>query len=166
MAGREAARQSSPTERSTGEAEALEIPWSPLPTPATAELRKLRTAIREIAWRCAGVVRSEAGLSKGLERVPELESRLQGINPGTSAEVRLTEDLASAIFVLKAVLSASVSRRESRGSFQREDVPREDDVNWRKNSRVTYDLLSGKLAVSYHTVRKSEGGRCMREGCF
>jgi succinate dehydrogenase/fumarate reductase flavoprotein subunit len=158
IAGREAARQSSPGEIRTREPDRPFQPWSSIPTPATGELRKLRTAIREVAWRCAGVVRSEEGLRQGLKSVPELESRLQGINPGTSAEMRLKEDLASAMFVLKAVLSASVSRRESRGSFQREVFPYEDNVNWRKNSRLTYDPLSGKLAVSHRTSRKSEGG--------
>ncbi len=166
IAGREGARQSSSTERSTGEPEAPQGPWSSLPTPATAELRKLRTAIREVAWRCAGVVRSEEGLRQGLESVPELESHLQGINPRTSAEMRLKEDLVSALFVLNAVLSASVSRRESRGSFQREDFPHEDNVNWRKNSRLVYDPLRGKVTVSHHTAKGSEGGRCMREECF
>lgn len=158
IAGREAARQSSPGKICTLEPELPHTPWLPLPTPATAELRRFRTLIREVAWNCAGVVRSEEGLARGLKSLPELEARLQGINPETSAEMRLKEDLVSAMFVLKAILTASVPRRESRGSFQREDAPREDGVNWRKNSRLTYDHRSGKVAVSYHTLEGREGG--------
>jgi aspartate oxidase len=158
IAGREAARQSRSTERSAAKPETPQVPWSSLPTPAIAKLRKLRTSIREIAWNCAGVLRSEEGLARGLKSLPELESRLQGINPGTGGEMKLKEDLASAMFVLKAVLSASVPRRESRGSFQRQDFPHEDNGNWHKNSRVTYDPLSGRVTVSHDTAEGSEGG--------
>jgi succinate dehydrogenase/fumarate reductase flavoprotein subunit len=72
--------------------------------------------------------------------------------------MRLKEDLTSALLVLKAVLAASVPRRESRGSFQREDAPREDNVKWRKNSRLTYDPASGQLAVSYRRLEGHEDG--------
>jgi succinate dehydrogenase/fumarate reductase flavoprotein subunit len=155
IAGREAARQSSSGKICAIELELPRTPWLPLPTPATAELRRVRTLIREVAWNCAGVVRSEEGLAQGLKSLPELEGRLQGIKPETSAEVRLKEDLVSGMFVLRTVLTASVPRRESRGSFQREDAPREDDLSWLKNSRLTYDPSIGKVAVSYHAP---EGG--------
>jgi succinate dehydrogenase/fumarate reductase flavoprotein subunit len=158
IAGREAARQSSPGKICRLEPGLPHTPWLPLPTPATVELRRFRTLIREVAWNCAGVVRSEEGIARGLKSLPELEARLQGVSPETSAEMRLKEDLVSATFVLQAVLTASVLRRESRGSFQREDAPREDDANWRKNSRLTYDPASGKVAVSYHKLEGHEGG--------
>jgi succinate dehydrogenase/fumarate reductase flavoprotein subunit len=154
IAGREAARQTSSGEIPATEPDRPHTSWSAFPTPATAELRRLRSTIREVAWRCAGVVRSEEGLARGSKSVPELEGRLGGINPGTIAEMRLKEDLTSALFVLKVILSASVPRRESRGSFQREDAPREDNVNWRKNSHLAYDPLSGKVTVSHHTCNR------------
>jgi succinate dehydrogenase/fumarate reductase flavoprotein subunit len=47
--------------------------------------------------------------------------------------------LISAAFVLKAVLTASIARKESRGSFIRKDFPQQDDLNWRKNSSLTYE---------------------------
>jgi succinate dehydrogenase/fumarate reductase flavoprotein subunit len=149
IAGREAARRPRSGKSCTL---GLGLPHRPrlaLSTQATGELRNVRTLIRKVAWSCAGVVRSEEGLTRGLKSLPELEGRLQGIDPETSAETRLKEDLVSALFVLKAVLTASLSRRESRGSFQREDTPRQDDLNWRRNSRLTYDPSSGKVALSY-----------------
>ena len=158
IAGSEAARQASREEMGSLEPGLPHRPWPALPTPATEELRSLRILIRELAWNCAGVVRSEEGLARGLKSLPELEGRLHGIHPETSAEMRLKEDLTSALFVLKAVLAASVPRRESRGSFRREDAPREDNVNWRKNSRLTYDPASGQVAASYHAPDGREGG--------
>ncbi|HVO84139.1 MAG TPA: FAD-binding protein, partial [Syntrophobacteria bacterium] len=161
IAGREAARRSSRRQLCPLEPGPRHLPSPTVATPATEELRRLRTLIREVAWTCAGVVRSEDGLARGLTSLPDLEGRLAGISPGTSAEMRLKEDLTSAIFVLKAVLAASVPRRESRGSFQREDATREDDLNWRKNSRLTYDPPSGRVAVSYHTL-EGRGNRSRR----
>jgi succinate dehydrogenase/fumarate reductase flavoprotein subunit len=158
IAGREAARQSSRAKIGPLEPGLPQRPWLPLATPATEELRRLRTLIREVAWNCAGVVRSGQGLARGVKSLPELDGRLQGISPETSAEMRLKEDLTSALFVLKAVLAASVPRRESRGSFQRDDAPREDDVGWLKNSRLTYDPPSGNFAVDYHTLEGREDG--------
>jgi succinate dehydrogenase / fumarate reductase flavoprotein subunit len=152
IAGREAARRSSSAMLGSLELGLPHRPWLALPTLATDELRRLRTLIREVAWNCAGVARSEQGLARGLKSLPELEGRLQGGKPETSTEMTLRDDLVSAMFVLKAVLAASVPRRESRGSFQREDAPRQDDVNWRKNSRLTYDPSNGEVTVSYHSV--------------
>jgi len=39
----------------------------------------------------------------------------------------------------KAILTASLARAESRGSFNRKDFPREDNINWQKNSCLIYD---------------------------
>jgi succinate dehydrogenase/fumarate reductase flavoprotein subunit len=64
----------------------------------------------------------------------------------------MKEDLLSAVFSLKAILSASTGRKESRGSFIRKDFPREDNANWRKNSCLTYDAEKGSFSVSYHDV--------------
>ncbi|MFH1479639.1 MAG: hypothetical protein ABIG67_00080 [Pseudomonadota bacterium] len=35
--------------------------------------------------------------------------------------------------VSKAILSASLERKESRGAFYRKDFPKTDDTHWRKN---------------------------------
>jgi succinate dehydrogenase/fumarate reductase flavoprotein subunit len=63
---------------------------------------------------------------------------------------RLKEDLISAAFVLKAVLTASLSRKESRGAFIREDFHQQDDLNWQKNSCLTYDPQEENFSVHHH----------------
>jgi len=114
-------------------------------------LKELRRRIREVAWRHAGVVRSERGLREGLQRLMELEGDFQSVVPETVAERRLKGDVVSAAFVLKAVLTASLARKESRGSFILEDVPQRDDDNWRKNSCLTYDRQSHGFSLRHET---------------
>lgn len=102
-------------------------------------LGEIRQRIRETAWIYAGVVRSEKGLKEGLAKLTMLQRQLKGIAPQTVRERAEKEDLISAAFVLKAVLTASIARKESRGSFIRKDFPQQDDLNWRKNSSLTYE---------------------------
>lgn len=112
-------------------------------------LKELRRQIREIAWRYAGVMRSQKGLQKGIEELLKVEQKLKEINPAIPDRA-FNENLMSAAFVLKAVLTASLAREESRGSFLREDFPKQDDVNWRKNSCLSYDWREGAFSVKYY----------------
>ena len=102
-----------------------------------------------MAWKYAGVVRSGSGLAEGLAKVEEIERDLKGTHGVTPWERRLKEDLLSASFVLKAVLVASVSREESRGSFKREDFPHPDNARWRKNSCLTYDAEIDRFTLTH-----------------
>jgi succinate dehydrogenase/fumarate reductase flavoprotein subunit len=114
-------------------------------------LSNIRIQIREIAWKCAGVVRSEKGMREGLTKVTALEKELKGINPQTILGKKLKYDLTSAAFVLKAILTASLSREESRGAFIREDFPQQDDLKWQRNSRLAYDPKEESFSLSYDT---------------
>lgn len=124
--------------------------FSPVPSPARGRLAELRRGIREIAWRYAGVVRSERGLREGLAKLAELEIELKEIAPQTVREGKLKEDLMSAAFVLKGVLTASLSRKETRGAFCREDFPQQDDLQWRKNSCLAYNREKNQFSLSYY----------------
>jgi fumarate reductase (CoM/CoB) subunit A len=113
-------------------------------------LVKLRRQIRELAWTYAGVVRSEISMKKGLVELVGLEMELKGIVPLRVRDRKLLKDLMSAVFLLKVVLTASLSRKESRGSFIREDFSHQDDVDWRKNSCVIYEPKNNQFSLSYH----------------
>ena len=110
--------------------------------------RELRRSIREIAWNCAGVVRNEAGIVQGMRDVEAIEEKLRNIVHSTGADRILKEDLLSALFSLRAILTASLHRKESRGSYVRSDFPNEDNTRWRKNSCLTYNRESGLFSVS------------------
>jgi succinate dehydrogenase/fumarate reductase flavoprotein subunit len=87
-----------------------------------------------------------------MEAVELLDRQLDSTVPKTVPERKLKEDLKSASFILKAILTASLARAESRGSFNRKDFPREDNVNWQKNSCLIYDRKKKELSLSHHPV--------------
>jgi succinate dehydrogenase/fumarate reductase flavoprotein subunit len=111
--------------------------------------KELRQQIREIAWNNAGISRYEKGLRDGLAAVEKIDAQLNVIAPRNVHEKRLKEDLLSASFVLKAILVASLGRKESRGSFQRKDFPHEDNKNRQKNSCLSYDPEQGDFLLRY-----------------
>jgi aspartate oxidase len=128
------------------ESEAL----APNPSPADKQLRDLSFRLKEMAWKYAGVVRTEEGIKMGMKEVELLDRQLETNVPHAVPERKLKEDLMSASFLLKAVLTASLAREESRGSFNRKDFPQEDNINWQKNSCLAYDRKEGRFSLSRH----------------
>ncbi|HOE15947.1 MAG TPA: FAD-binding protein [Syntrophorhabdaceae bacterium] len=113
------------------------------------DLCAIRREIREIAWNHAGVVRDEEGVRKGLEKIAGVQGRLGMVLPHTTKEQRLKCDLQSAAFTVKAILTASLGRKESRGSLLRSDFPNEDNANWKKNSCLKYDAERSMFLMSF-----------------
>lgn len=116
------------------------------------DLRAIRQEMREIAWNDAGVVRSQAGIKEGLEKIAVVQRRLKEAAPGNERDRRLKLDLGSAAFTIQAVLTASLGRKESRGSFLRSDFPDEDNANRKKNSCLQYDAEHDSFALSFEDV--------------
>lgn len=127
--------------------------WTPGKNPSHSRLRELRQTMREIAWKYAGIQRTESGIQNGLAGIGELQTQLDAVVPQTIEERRLKEDLLSGVLVTKAVLTASLNRQESRGSFIRRDFPREDDRNWLKNSCLKYDSTQDRFSLCYENDR-------------
>jgi len=73
-----------------------------------------RRELQELMWNCAGIYRTEAGLRAGLAQLNEW------CVPGDSMEARET---ANMLLLARALLTAALERRESRGAHYREDFP-------------------------------------------
>ena len=126
--------------------------WNPGPVSALDRLRTLRLKLRETAWSYAGIIRTAEGLEKGLMALKSLQIQLEEVVPGSVEEKRQQEDLKAGILTVRAILTASQARQESRGSFMRRDFPREDDRNWLKNSCLNIDPRQDRFALSYEAV--------------
>lgn len=152
VAGRNAARFArtyplGPPFREKGSSE-----WTPGREPTLPRLRDLRQKIKELAWNQAGIIRTEGGLKQGLVEIETLRTQIERIKPQTLGERRLKEDLLSGALVTRAILTASLARQESRGSFFRRDFPQEDDRNWLKNSRLQYLPEESGFTVQFDPV--------------
>jgi succinate dehydrogenase/fumarate reductase flavoprotein subunit len=97
-------------------------------------------------------LRNEAGIREGIHQLAVVESDLEKTVPSDINERKIELDLRSEVLVLKAILSASLERRESRGAFQREDFPETDDTNWKKNTRLAYDPEGNRFSISHHSI--------------
>ena len=120
--------------------------------PDVGEVQDILSAIRATAWECAGIVRSDEGLRRGIERLEAIEERLKPIGTAGSGGRAVLEDARAGALVLRAILQASLGRSESRGSFLRSDFPDEGDGNWLKNSCLSYDADKKAFTVKYLPV--------------
>jgi len=93
-------------------------------------VRSLQRAIRDVMTAHAGVVRNEAGLQLGLEKLGEIEQRMQniGIHPDIAGFQDLCHafDLKSSVLAARATLESALERKETRGCHNRSDYPMAD----------------------------------------
>jgi succinate dehydrogenase / fumarate reductase flavoprotein subunit len=116
--------------------------------------RPLQRALRDAMWETCGVVRDEAGLRRGLERVAELRE-LAGevdVRPTSEGYADLAHalDLRASLAAAEATLLGAQVRRESRGAHQRRDHP-ELSSELRVNLQTRVDA-DGQLTTAAHPV--------------
>jgi succinate dehydrogenase / fumarate reductase, flavoprotein subunit len=100
-------------------------------------------------WETCGVVRDQAGLRRGLERVAELRelAREVDVRPTSEGYADLAHalDLRASLVAAEASLLGALARTESRGAHQRRDHPRLDpdlQVNFRSRADADRQLVT------------------------
>jgi len=92
--------------------------------------RPLQRALRDAMWETCGVVRDQAGLRRGLERVAELRELAREVDVRPTAEgyadLAHALDLRASLVAAEATLLGALARNESRGAHQRRDHPELD----------------------------------------
>lgn len=92
--------------------------------------RPLQRAIRNLMWECAGVVRDEASLARGLREVESIRETLPEVDvrPGAEgwADLAHALDLRAMCTIAEATIQGALARKESRGCHNRSDHPNLD----------------------------------------
>lgn len=117
--------------------------------------RQLQRALRNTMSEFCGVVRTEARLERGLEKLAEIETAAKDVDVSPTAEgygdLAHALDLRASLVAAEATILGAIERRESRGAHNRSDCP-DLDLNLRVNFVSTRNS-DGRLTVSGEPVR-------------
>ena len=142
-----------------------------LASEGTENVRALQREVRNLMTEHAGVVRDEAGLLAGLEKLGSVEARMKdvGIHPDIAGFADLSHafDLRSSVLAARATLECALERRETRGCHNRSDYPEMDSemrVNlvWSPSTGVVREPIpevSPDVAAFMHTGEISQEGK-------
>lgn len=142
-----------------------------LASEGTENVRALQREVRNLMTEHAGVVRDEAGLLAGLEKLAGIEARMAdvGIHPDIAGFADLSHafDLRSSVLAARATLECALERRETRGCHNRSDYPEQDpdlQVNlvWSPSTGVVRESIpevSADVAALMHTGEISQEGK-------
>lgn len=99
----------------------------------------LRDELQRTMEEYCGVFRTEEVLARGVEKMLELEQRLQDVALKDQSRVFNTAriealELENLVDIALAAVTSALARRESRGAHSRIDYPERDDQRWLKHS--------------------------------
>ena len=92
------------------------------------------TQLKELMWKCAGILRSGKELKTAIEALRTMEIPQSARNGRVDHELRNLHTLGSLI------ARSALTREESRGSHYRSDFPYRDDEKFQKHSLIAKDL--------------------------
>ena len=127
-------------------------------------VQPLRKKLQDAMWEDVGVMRDAIGMTRGIERISEIENELHEIGvDGSNLAFNLTWhdwlNLASLVEVSEVIAKAGLARDNSRGAHYREDFPDEGDLEdsyftvARKNGR---EIDVTREAVQFTIVKPGE----------
>ena len=106
-------------------------PGEPFRQPDARSTVPSASDVREVMWRDAGLVRSQAGLSPLVQQLSGWSAAVSRART-TSTGDRELRRVASLVTVGLLIARAALRREESRGGHFREDFPQRDDIHWRR----------------------------------
>lgn len=93
-------------------------------------LYEIRTALKSVMWRNAGIIRNEEELQSALEKINELGRKLrEAAGEGINADII---EIKNMLLVSKLIVRAALARKESRGGHYRSDYP-EKVKGWKRH---------------------------------
>jgi L-aspartate oxidase len=101
--------------------------------PDPVQIEAAITALRNMMWQDAGLLRDRQSLQHGLAKHRQISEKLLPFAKPEQGSRQLYE-AHTLISVAHAILLAAQARTESRGAHFRNDYPKRDDENFRKHS--------------------------------
>ncbi|HUV68141.1 MAG TPA: L-aspartate oxidase [Terracidiphilus sp.] len=105
----------------------------PLSPPEETHVESLIALLQADMWTCAGLLREEITLRKGLASQASCDAALNKIAQQGKTSRRLAEAQALRR-VAHAILHSALARTESRGAHYRNDYPTRNDANFQRHS--------------------------------
>ncbi len=127
-------------------------------------VNRLRHGLQEAMWDDVGVMRTEAGMQRGVTRVADIKADLMetGVAGDTLAFNLTWHDwlnMASLCDVSAVIAKAGIARENSRGAHFREDFPQEGDLDgsyYTVARQTGDDLTVTREPVQFTIVRPGE----------
>lgn len=110
----------------------------PLSAEEEHKVEELIARLQRTMWACAGLLRDDATLRKGLRTHGECEAKIEDVARRGGSGRRLAEARALSR-VAHAILHSAIARTESRGAHFRNDYPQRNDAEFQKHSVVCRD---------------------------
>ncbi|MEM7424383.1 MAG: FAD-binding protein, partial [Pseudomonadota bacterium] len=131
---------------------------------SVAPVQPLRRALQEAMWDDVGVIRTDSGLRRGLQRLERLRSDLMdtGVDDSNLAFNLTWHDwlnMASLVDVSEVITRASLTRENSRGAHFREDFQDQGDLEesyFTVAGRSGDEITLSRAPVQFSIVRPHE----------
>lgn len=98
---------------------------------------EIRTALRGLMWKRAGIVRNGKYLKEAWVKINKLQLNFKKCLPDEINEDIIETD--NMLLVSKLIVAAAINRKESRGTHFREDYPKKDK-KWKRHLVLNKDL--------------------------
>jgi fumarate reductase flavoprotein subunit len=118
------------------------------PDRGSERIADLREEMQSTMEDSAGIFRSGESLSKGSDRLAELQQRLERVQLHDETQVFNTElvtalELANMLDIAETILQSALQREESRGAHQRTDFTARDDTRFLDHALAYRDADGG-----------------------
>jgi succinate dehydrogenase / fumarate reductase flavoprotein subunit len=119
----------------------------------------IKRELREVMDLYVGVYRTGAELSKALTTVKTLKQRIARIQVADKGHIYNTNlinalEVENLLDIAEVVVSAALTREESRGGHARTDFPTRDDEKWLKHTLARYSEEGPKLSYKPVAITK------------
>lgn len=96
-------------------------------------LLSFKERIRDIMRREMSIVKNEKGLKEGLRELEELQKQLPVLSAKDTNDLVEIYKIKNMMTTAKMMITAGLTRKESRGVHYRDDFPERNDSGWSKN---------------------------------